>query len=671
MNPPLQLKRPLPTSPFSSDPTPSRPAKYRKISTETQPEVFSPERYTLDVPWDPVPSRASLLLTQLGLRRSPKVRKSLQDLETPTPIRTGTPKPLMGSQEPDKAIHRPLRTDVNISRRSLIPDPTIGRSRPESDRGKTEELAIYVSSESDSYSESKREPEKKKESKKSTTIPPLPKFSSPRSSSPPPSSKFPLRNIAKARSNFGFTGSMYSLSSEVNRSRVDSMDDQTRHVCDLFRGDVGKASSATEITRRKEKSDVTEIGRVNVSSVQSRSAIHHRTSTSHIHQYIKPPTHSERSSKDICAAMIGLGKTGDSINSVSRMVDSTRKGSGIPESAESQEKMKNKKLAAPPLKTPAFSLEDVLATLTRWEEAEKQTEELGEVRCKTDQSTKTKEINKGQEKKDTDDYQKTYEENKLDKRRKTQPEEQAVHSPRNMSSEELKSRMQRLRDKLKISEEKSKMLRTNTDDTDKIKTRPLKENAVHKSDGMKKRSEKTKPDEEPRQPKSYKSYKSYRTQEDLLERKKEAIARLKRHVPLRYQGDALGNVGRFYQKIIQEVLQAGEKERKVESQIQAGPSNARTATSEKAKDENSECLICSEDIFDVLVKADEHGGSEYALWACELAGCGSVFCVTCAKAYVDRMRTTDCPACTRGWDVRELEKQYKGFMATKEAENRG
>ncbi|WWC99762.1 hypothetical protein V866_006667 [Kwoniella sp. B9012] len=83
----------------------------------------------------------------------------------------------------------------------------------------------------------------------------------------------------------------------------------------------------------------------------------------------------------------------------------------------------------------------------------------------------------------------------------------------------------------------------------------------------------------------------------------------------------------------------------------------------------AECIICSEEISEILAKAEEEGkggiGGGLGLWSCELAGCGALFCIECAIACIDRSTCTTplakpiCPACTREWNVEEIRDQAK------------
>ncbi|OCF55387.1 hypothetical protein L486_06870 [Kwoniella mangroviensis CBS 10435] len=85
----------------------------------------------------------------------------------------------------------------------------------------------------------------------------------------------------------------------------------------------------------------------------------------------------------------------------------------------------------------------------------------------------------------------------------------------------------------------------------------------------------------------------------------------------------------------------------------------------------AECIICSEEISEILAKAEKEGkggiGGGLGLWSCELAGCGALFCIECAIACIDRSISTTpvakptCPACTREWNVEEMRDQAKAY----------
>ncbi|WRT64217.1 uncharacterized protein IL334_001146 [Kwoniella shivajii] len=79
----------------------------------------------------------------------------------------------------------------------------------------------------------------------------------------------------------------------------------------------------------------------------------------------------------------------------------------------------------------------------------------------------------------------------------------------------------------------------------------------------------------------------------------------------------------------------------------------------------AECIICSEDMTEIAKKAvlGGKGGvdGEAALWVCELADCGALFCITCVKSYIDHSENIICPACTRSWDTNKFEEQYSVY----------
>ncbi|WVQ62119.1 uncharacterized protein L199_000257 [Kwoniella botswanensis] len=85
----------------------------------------------------------------------------------------------------------------------------------------------------------------------------------------------------------------------------------------------------------------------------------------------------------------------------------------------------------------------------------------------------------------------------------------------------------------------------------------------------------------------------------------------------------------------------------------------------------AECIICSEEISEILAKAEKEGkggiGGGLGLWSCELAGCGALFCIECAIACIDRSSSKTplakpiCPACTREWNVEEIRDQAKAY----------
>ncbi|KAK8865984.1 hypothetical protein IAR55_001134 [Kwoniella newhampshirensis] len=88
-----------------------------------------------------------------------------------------------------------------------------------------------------------------------------------------------------------------------------------------------------------------------------------------------------------------------------------------------------------------------------------------------------------------------------------------------------------------------------------------------------------------------------------------------------------------------------------------------------SEEEPSECLVCTENITDLLKTADEAGkggiGGGLALWVCDLPNCGALYCLTCAVEVanrdIQRFKIPACCACTRQWDIETLENQAKTY----------
>ncbi|WVW82378.1 hypothetical protein I302_104385 [Kwoniella bestiolae CBS 10118] len=77
----------------------------------------------------------------------------------------------------------------------------------------------------------------------------------------------------------------------------------------------------------------------------------------------------------------------------------------------------------------------------------------------------------------------------------------------------------------------------------------------------------------------------------------------------------------------------------------------------------SECLICREDISEILHRAEEEHkgylGGVLGIWVCERENWGTIFCIHCAIRLIEDIgtRPLTCPACTRAWDTVEMRRQ--------------
>ncbi|WWC86322.1 uncharacterized protein L201_001195 [Kwoniella dendrophila CBS 6074] len=84
-------------------------------------------------------------------------------------------------------------------------------------------------------------------------------------------------------------------------------------------------------------------------------------------------------------------------------------------------------------------------------------------------------------------------------------------------------------------------------------------------------------------------------------------------------------------------------------------------TKDDEEDNLSECVICKEDLFDILENAQtkNKGGIEgnLSLWVCELQNCGALFCIDCVTKWSNEQTATACPACTREWDMTRFNSQ--------------
>ncbi|WWC66338.1 uncharacterized protein I206_100239 [Kwoniella pini CBS 10737] len=93
-----------------------------------------------------------------------------------------------------------------------------------------------------------------------------------------------------------------------------------------------------------------------------------------------------------------------------------------------------------------------------------------------------------------------------------------------------------------------------------------------------------------------------------------------------------------------------------------------------------ECVICTEDIIELLDKADKEGkggiGGGLVLWTCEQKDCGALFCITCVINYVTfpgrqqggglrRRENLKCPTCTRIWDLEAIKDQVRAYDANR------
>ncbi|WWD09484.1 hypothetical protein V865_007608 [Kwoniella europaea PYCC6329] len=79
-----------------------------------------------------------------------------------------------------------------------------------------------------------------------------------------------------------------------------------------------------------------------------------------------------------------------------------------------------------------------------------------------------------------------------------------------------------------------------------------------------------------------------------------------------------------------------------------------------------ECVICSEEIIDVLSKAisEGKGGVDggLAIWSCDQKDCGVLFCTSCVIRYITgAMARTNCPACRREWNLGMLRDQARAY----------
>ncbi|KAK6905780.1 hypothetical protein I203_106611 [Kwoniella mangroviensis CBS 8507] len=88
-------------------------------------------------------------------------------------------------------------------------------------------------------------------------------------------------------------------------------------------------------------------------------------------------------------------------------------------------------------------------------------------------------------------------------------------------------------------------------------------------------------------------------------------------------------------------------------------------TFKDGKEDLSECVICKEDIFDILREAekDNKGGMEgsLSLWVCELASCGAVYCLSCVIRWTTERSEIHCPSCTRPWDAVTMQSQKDSY----------
>ncbi|WWC99764.1 hypothetical protein V866_006669 [Kwoniella sp. B9012] len=95
------------------------------------------------------------------------------------------------------------------------------------------------------------------------------------------------------------------------------------------------------------------------------------------------------------------------------------------------------------------------------------------------------------------------------------------------------------------------------------------------------------------------------------------------------------------------------------------------ARRDQKKDEKEEvvpfeCVICSEEILDVLSKAisEGKGGVDggLAIWSCDQKDCGALFCISCVNRYITGpMARSNCPACRREWNLGILRDQARAY----------
>ncbi|WVW82384.1 hypothetical protein I302_104391 [Kwoniella bestiolae CBS 10118] len=88
-----------------------------------------------------------------------------------------------------------------------------------------------------------------------------------------------------------------------------------------------------------------------------------------------------------------------------------------------------------------------------------------------------------------------------------------------------------------------------------------------------------------------------------------------------------------------------------------------------------ECIICSDEIPDILQRAVQEGkggvDGGLVLWSCDLRDCGALFCISCAVRYISpplppviHPGQTTCPVCRREWDLERLREQARAYDPT-------
>ncbi|WVQ97399.1 hypothetical protein IAU59_004512 [Kwoniella sp. CBS 9459] len=92
----------------------------------------------------------------------------------------------------------------------------------------------------------------------------------------------------------------------------------------------------------------------------------------------------------------------------------------------------------------------------------------------------------------------------------------------------------------------------------------------------------------------------------------------------------------------------------------------------------SECVICAEELGNILSSAEAEGkgglGGGLALFSCDQPSCGALFCTNCAvKLVQQKLRESPyepakCCVCTRPWNLRPLQDQAKAYDADAYAE---
>ncbi|WVF70521.1 hypothetical protein IAT40_005311 [Kwoniella sp. CBS 6097] len=108
------------------------------------------------------------------------------------------------------------------------------------------------------------------------------------------------------------------------------------------------------------------------------------------------------------------------------------------------------------------------------------------------------------------------------------------------------------------------------------------------------------------------------------------------------------------------------------------PDSGERSSWEKARALVSECVICSEELEDILLSAEKAGkgglGGGLALFTCDQPSCGALYCIGCAVKLVQqhvqessRLESDSppkCCVCTRPWNLKSLQDQAKAFDPT-------